>query len=71
MNDLGQVVGAYNDSAGNQHGFLLSGRNFSTIDFPGTFFTEAVRVNEVRQIVGNYILAGPHGFLATPSVTQN
>lgn len=35
VNPGGEVVGLYVDSHGKQHGFLLSGGNFSSIDYPG------------------------------------
>jgi hypothetical protein len=66
MNDRGQVVGAYNDSAGNGHGFLLSGGSFTTIDFPGAVQgTVAGEINDRGQIVGNFGDASgiTHGFL--------
>jgi hypothetical protein len=48
------------------HGFTLIAGDFTTLDFPGAFGTQAIRVNEAGQIVGYYFLAGQHGFLATP-----
>jgi probable HAF family extracellular repeat protein len=39
INADGAVVGAYVDSAGKQHGFLLSGGDFTTIDYPGALST--------------------------------
>jgi probable HAF family extracellular repeat protein len=65
MNDLGQIVGTYSDSAGNQHGFLLTAGNFTTIDFPGAVATVAGGINDHGQIVGNCDDASGinHGFL--------
>ena len=34
INNRGDVVGGYLDSAGIEHGFLFSDGNFTTIDFP-------------------------------------
>jgi len=66
----GEIVGFYDDSNGTEHGFTLITGNFSTLDFPGAFLTDAFRVNEAGQIVGIYNLAGAHGFLATPAPIQ-
>lgn len=63
-------MGFYDDNNGVFHGFTLIAGNFSTVDFPGAFLTETVRVNEAGQIVGIYALAGQHGFLATPIPVQ-
>jgi hypothetical protein len=41
-------------------GFTLIAGEFSTVDYPGAGFTEAIRVNEAGQLVGSYILAGQH-----------
>jgi hypothetical protein len=52
---------------GATHGFLLSGGNFSTIDFPGAAFTQAIGINDHGQVVGEYRSPGVDaGFLATP-----
>jgi probable HAF family extracellular repeat protein len=34
INDRGQIVGGYRDSAGRQHGFLRDGRRYRTLDVP-------------------------------------
>ncbi len=51
------VVGAYLDSAGNQHGFVmrLSDKGFATIDFPGAFLTVPFDMNSGGQIVGAHL----------------
>ncbi len=36
INNSGQIAGSYNDSNNMQHGYLLSGGSFTTIDYPGT-----------------------------------
>src|SRR5689334_24764714 len=35
MNPGGDIVGAYTDATGHQHGYVLSGGQFTTIDVPG------------------------------------
>jgi uncharacterized membrane protein len=68
------VVGQYIDSAGNKHGFLLSGGTFTTIDFPGALGTVARGINSQGDIVGFHIdtagLAGggDRGFLLQQGV---
>ena len=41
VNHQGDVVGGFNDAAGLQHGFLRSGSQFRTINFPGASTTRA------------------------------
>jgi probable HAF family extracellular repeat protein len=53
INNAGQIVGYYRDSAG-EHGFLYSTGTYTTIDVPGGISTELLGVNNVGQIVGTY-----------------
>ncbi len=64
INNLGQIVGGYQDSNGNGHGFLLSGGVFTTIDFPGAIYTLAGGINNSGEIIGYYVDANGilHGF---------
>jgi probable HAF family extracellular repeat protein len=66
INDMGEVVGYYYDSAGNAHGFLDMGGIYTTLDFSsGTnnqTFPEGI--NDKGQIVGWYNdRSSDHGFL--------
>jgi len=75
MSPSGEIVGRYYDGSvctlpcvaddGHNHGFLLSGGEFTTIDFPGAVFTGAVGINPQGDIVGRYDAAGgrQHGYL--------
>ena len=66
INDLGLVAGSFFDASNHQHGFLLSGSTFTTIDvtFPGTTATEALGVNNAGTVVGVFRDAsGLHGFM--------
>jgi probable HAF family extracellular repeat protein len=61
INDKGQVVGAYFDSSGNRHGFLLSGGKYTSLDVPSETNTEAWAINDKALITliaynssGNY-----------------
>jgi probable HAF family extracellular repeat protein len=70
INARGQIVGLYTDANNVNHGFLLSGGQYTTLDDPhagagasqGTF---AEGINDRGQIVGGYIDADNvnHGFL--------
>ena len=64
VNDAGNVVGVYFDSQGREHGFLLQGSAYVSIDFPGAVATEALATNKHGDIVGDYTdSAGVvHGF---------
>lgn len=55
INPAGDIVGAFTDSVGRQHGFLLSGGQFTTIDFPGAVATSANGISPSGDIVGNYV----------------
>ena len=69
INADGAVVGAYADSAGKQHGFLLRGGIFTTIDYPGAVGTAALGINSLGDIVGSHTddasgaASAIHGFL--------
>jgi len=68
INDLGQIVGRYIDSAGVNHGYLLNNGVFTSITFPGASFTRAIGINRNGDIVGSYSTPsdkgpGEHGFL--------
>lgn len=61
INPAGDIVGTYNDAGGGQHGFLLSGGQFSTIDVPGSLVgatgnlpTAARGINPEGNIVGSF-----------------
>src|SRR5689334_12774607 len=54
INPGGEMVGIYRDTAGKQHGFLLSGSNFTSIDYPGAISTAARGINPGGDIVGSF-----------------
>lgn len=69
IDDRGQIVGSYDDSAGT-HGFLLREGKFTTIRFPGAVWTTALGIGTRGEIVGAYKMPGEpavafHGFLRT------
>ena len=72
INDLGAIVGYWNDVNG-QHGFLLVGGTFTTLDVPGASvpgYTRAYGINNSGQIVGYFFVngVGDHGFLYSGGV---
>ncbi|HLJ00226.1 MAG TPA: type I secretion C-terminal target domain-containing protein [Bradyrhizobium sp.] len=68
INASGQVVGFFNDSAGD-HGFLDQGGVLTPIDVAGASLTEAEDINTSGQIVGFFTSnAVTHGFLDTNGV---
>jgi probable HAF family extracellular repeat protein len=69
INASGQIVGWFDDAAG-EHGFLLSGGNYTTLDVPGATATEAYGINASGQIVGAYRDAtyNTHGFLLSGGI---
>lgn len=66
INDLGQIVGQYFDSAGHYHSYELSGGKFTTIDVPftGATTTFAYGINNSGEIVGAWVdsAGNTHGF---------
>ena len=52
LNDLGQVVGQYQDSSGVWHGFLKEGDTYTTIDPPHSTYTYATGINNHGTIAG-------------------
>jgi PEP-CTERM motif len=80
LNNLGQIVGNYYDSAGNSEGFLYTGGKYVTIDEPGATDTYLYGINDFGQILGvsvhfstgkSYVFLDTHGTftnIADPSV---
>ena len=72
IDDIGQIVGYYDDSAAATHGFVLSGGTFGTLDFPGAAFSQALGIGARGEIVGTYRMPSEsalnfHGFLRSPN----
>jgi probable HAF family extracellular repeat protein len=51
-----------------QHGFLLSGGIFITLDFPGASQSAALGINDSGQVVGGYFSDVIHGFLLSGGI---
>jgi probable HAF family extracellular repeat protein len=68
INNASQIVGTFQDSTRQLHGFLYTGGSFTQIDAPGAINTWVYGINNASQIVGYFqdqsgaIL---HGFLYT------
>ena len=63
INARGQIVGRYVNATG-RHGYIMTEREFTTIDIPGATFTGATAINSEGDVVGRYIAGGVfHGFL--------
>src|SRR5262245_40631848 len=54
INNAGDIVGYYQDSNSQNHGFLLDHGIYTTIDPPGSISTVATSINASGQIVGRY-----------------
>jgi YVTN family beta-propeller protein len=70
VNNRGQIVGRFQDSAGVVHGYLRQADgSFVTIDPTGSVFTVAIDINDLGTIVGIWQAAagGFHGFTRSPS----
>ncbi len=52
INDFGEIVGAYADSASNINGFVRVRGEFRTLDVPGAVETQAYGINNRGAIVG-------------------
>jgi hypothetical protein len=51
LNDFDVVSGTFVDLSGNNHGFLLNGTHYTTVDYPGSSNTAIWTVNDRGQVV--------------------
>ena len=64
INTVGQVVGLFQDTQGENYGFLKDGDTYTIINVPDAVFTEPRGINDTGQIVGWFGDATvQHGFL--------
>ncbi len=54
INPAGDIVGAWDDKANNEHGFLLHAGKFTPFDFPGALWTDAYGITPDGDIIGQY-----------------
>lgn len=52
INDLGEIVGTFVDTANKTHGFIYQSGTFTTFDAPGSIGTELYGVNRTGTVVG-------------------
>jgi probable HAF family extracellular repeat protein len=55
INNSGVVVGYYQNSSGNDQGFLYHNNTVTTLSVPGAAVTEPLGINNAGEIVGDYI----------------
>lgn len=62
------VIGVYNPSSGVTAGFVYQNKVFTTLQFPGSTFTEALGINGGGEVTGTFNDAqgNSHGFTWTP-----
>jgi len=65
VNNSGEVVGFWENAAGDFSAFMDVGGMITSFQFPGSMSTQALGVNDLGEIVGDYLDAGGvmHGFL--------
>ena len=71
INDLGEIVGTFVDTANKTHGFIYQSGTFTTFDAPGSIGTELYGVNRTGTVVGVAIVLKGNvtafrAFVATP-----
>ena len=72
INDLGMIVGTFQDNSDLVHGFVYAKGAWVQIDFPGSSDTEAYGINSAGDIVGIYDAFQPitHAFLLSKGKFQ-
>ena len=67
---VAEEIGFFQNSNGQEYGFLDSGGTYTTIQFPGSIETVPTAINAKGQIIGTYAdssdrppLSGPGGML--------
>jgi len=70
INIGGKIVGRYTSTDGVQHGFLLNGTHYNSIDVAGATLTDVTWINRYGQISGSYTTSDGknHGFVLSAGV---
>ena len=61
INDAGQIVGTYTDTAGIAHGFMYHNGVYTRMDYPSTAHNYAFGINDQGDLVGSYSEVMPRG----------
>ena len=76
MAPSGIIVGLFRDAAAPNatHGFVRDGERYTTINFPGSTYTDVFGTNASGALVGKFRVAATgiafHGYLATPQTEE-
>ena len=76
MTPSGIIVGFFQDAASPNatHGFVRDGEQYTTINYPGSTYTDVFGTNASGALVGRVRLAltglAFHGYLATPQTEE-
>lgn len=70
INSRADLVGTFDDAAGQSHGFAIIEDHFYPLHVPDSLFTTACGINSSRHIVGNFSHRGTHGFIAFPAAVR-
>ena len=54
INNFGQIAGGWFDGAGNSHGFTLINGVYTSLDYPGSPYTDAFAINGQGEVAGYY-----------------
>jgi hypothetical protein len=69
INNSGAMSGHYWDTSYNEHGFILKGGTFYTVNVPGAYVTSGGGINDHDALVGHWSdsSCNEYGYIATPS----
>ena len=74
MGPSGIIVGFFQDAAKATHGFVRDGEQYTTINYPGSTYTDIFGTNASGALVGKFRLPATgiafHGYLATPQTQE-
>ena len=71
INQNGNTVGIYIDTAGTTHGFTDIGGTFMTVDQPGTVFNQGLGINNSDTTVGYSSATDPMGMVGQTAYSQS
>ena len=71
LNDNGNIVGDYFDSAGVRHVYLLTQGNFTSFDAPGAIETRGPAINNLDVIGGTFLDVNKSGAITCSTVASS